>query len=332
MAVSDHALSLSAQGGDYLHKGEWLGTVTYRYLHADRLFVGSQEIAPVEAFENREIHFIDVHAAYMVTKRLSLELTFPFKHAESTSKYEHDFKNNHTMSAGGLGDIRLVGHAWLLDPEKQREKERSHQNIGLGLGVQFPTGDYKATDISYRETGPIYRPVHPALQPGTGGWGVVLELEAFREIFKNTFAYVAGSYLISPRELNGVEMTIGDLPLAQNVEDGRMQSVPDTYVGRIGLSYALWPSQGLSLSLGGRIEGIPVHDLVGGSDGYRGGGYAISIEPGLVWTKGRNTFAFSAPVAVERNRQRTVPNRRSGTHWGAAFADFLLQASYSRRF
>ena len=203
---------------------------------------------------------------------------------------------------------------------------------GFSQRFQFPTGDYKATGISYRETGPVRRPVHPSLQPGTGGWGVILELEAFRELFEKFFAYLSGSYLITPREVNGVEMTIGDLPIPDAINDGTITSVPDTYVGRAGFSYAVWPKQGLSVSLGGRVEGIPDHDLIGGSDGYRGAGYVVSIEPGLSWSRGRNTVTFSAPVALARNRQQTVPNRRAGVHYGADFSDFLIQASFSRRF
>ena len=332
MAVTDHAFSLSAQGGNYLKKGEWLGAVSYRWLHANQLFVGSDQLPLFDPLEYREFHFIDVNATYMMTKRFSLGLTLPFKHAESYMTYEHDFKNYHRMTAGGLGDVRLVGHWWLLDPAKQTESVAKYQNIGVGLGVQFPTGDYKATDIAYRDTGPVLRPVHPSLQPGTGGWGVILELDAFRELFENAFVYLSGSYLISPREVNGVEMTIGDLPIPDAINDGTITSVPDTYVGRVGFSYAIWPKQGLSLSLGARVEGIPVHDLVGGSDGYRGAGYVVSIEPGFAWSRGRNTITVSAPVAIERNRQASVPNRRAGVHYGADFSDFFIQAAYIRRF
>ncbi|MBM3839119.1 MAG: hypothetical protein FJ398_14360 [Verrucomicrobia bacterium] len=326
MAVADHALSWSAQGGDYLRRGEWLAGVGYRYQYSDHLFHGTTDLGHTDgnpSFKNRAIHFIDLHATYMATKRLSLSLTLPFKYADSTSSYEHDFVHFHTMHAGGLGDIRLAAGFWLLDPAKQREEDRKHRNISLGLGVKFPTGDYQATDTSYRGTGPIQWPVHPSLQLGTGGWGIVLQMDAFHEVFRNGFVYASGSYTIEPRNVNGVPV----------IEYPGVQSVPDSYVGTIGLSYMIWPKQGLSLSLGGRIEGLPVHDLLGGSEGYRGAGYVISIEPGLAWSRGRNTFTMSAPVALERNRQATVAERRAGWQgYAAAFADFLIQASYSRRF
>src|SRR3989442_14841687 len=173
MAVADHALSWSAQGGDYLRSGEWLAGVGYRWEHADHFFHGTADLGTVPS--SRDIHFIDLHATYMATKRLSVSLTLPFKYADSTSSYEHDGVNFHTMHADGLGDIRLVADFWLLDPAKQQKKEHNHQNISLGLGVQFPTGDYKATDISYRASGPIQWPVHPSLQPGTGGLAIILE-------------------------------------------------------------------------------------------------------------------------------------------------------------
>lgn len=102
-------------------------------------------------------------------------------------------------------------------------------------------------------------------------------------------------------------MTIGALPLPDAINDGTITSVTDTYVGRLGMSYAVWPKQGLSISLGGRVKGIPVNDLIGGSDGYRSAGYVVSIEPGLAWSRGKNTLTLTAPVAIERNRQASVP-------------------------
>src|SRR3989454_11566939 len=56
-------------------------------------------------------------------------------------------------------------------------------------------------------------------------------------------------------------------------------SVPDVYSGRVGLMYGLLPEQGLSVSLGGRIDGIPYHDLVGGGDdGFRRPGHVVFLE------------------------------------------------------
>ena len=78
---------------------------------------------------------------------------------------------------------------------------------------------------------------------------------------------------------------------------------------------------------------MPTHDLIGGSEGSRTPGYVISIEPGASLSLGKNFFNLSAPVAVERHASRAVADIRNNFPTGAgAFADFLIIASYSRRF
>jgi len=112
----------------------------------------------------------------------------------------------------------------------------------------------------------------------------------------------------------------------------RKNSVADQYLGRAGFSYGIWPQQGLSLSFGGRVDGIPTRDLVGGSEGFRRPGYAVYVEPGLQWTKGRNIFNLYTPVLMAANRQKNIYDDRYGTHGPAAFADFLIISSFSRAF
>jgi hypothetical protein len=82
----------------------------------------------------------------------------------------------------------------------------------------------------------------------------------------------------------------------------------------------------------GRIEGVPVRDIIGKSEGFRRPGYAISVEPGFLYSRGRDTWSISMPIAVERNRRRSVPDIADGRHGDAAFADDLLIIGYSRRF
>ena len=68
--------------------------------------------------------------------------------------------------------------------------------------------------------------------------------------------------------------------------------------------------------------------LIGGSEGRRRPGFAVSIEPGLVFTKNRWFASFSAPVAVYRNRERNF----AGQEGDAAFADFMTLATVGRSF
>jgi len=307
-------LSLVSEGVWYLEPNEWDAFVSYRYLHSETSFVGGDERPDLNAkLPWTTTHSIDVGATYGITKRFSATLTFPFLSLEVSSI--HQDAQRHVMSAGGLGDIRLVGNAWLLDPDKH-----GTENISLSLGVKAPTGDYRATDYYYLMDGSrVLRPLGSNGQPGDGGWGIVTEVQAFAQIFKNTFVYAAGSYVINPREQNGTETTDPVNPI--------LFSVPDQYSGRAGLQYAVWPEKGLAVSFGGRIDGVPVQDLLGGSGGLRVAGYSVAVDPGVSWTWKKNAFTISTPVAVLRHDQKSILNNGTGV-----FADYLIMASYQRRF
>jgi hypothetical protein len=107
-------------------------------------------------------------------------------------------------------------------------------------------------------------------------------------------------------------------------------SVADQYLYRLGATW--FPSEKVGLSLGGRIEGIPVHDLVGDSDGFRRPGYATSVEPGFSYTSGQHTFSLNVPIALHRNREPSVPDLEEGGGGDAAFADYVIIFGYFRRF
>ena len=112
-------------------------------------------------------------------------------------------------------------------------------------------------------------PVDQSIQFGDGGWGILLQVQAFHRLGGRAQAYLLGSYLLSPRETTRVPSPTG-VPL----------SVPDVYTARAGVAYAVWPSQGLSGSLGGRFDGIPLRDLIGGGDlGFRRPGFIFISIP-----------------------------------------------------
>ena len=325
------ALSLGVTGGSYLEAHEWEASVAYRWLHINQVFSGDQVVTGFNNTGFSESHSVAVTATYALTRRFSLSLTLPFVYGEHHWAYEHSGASGHGMTAAGLSDVTLVGNAWVLDPAKHSEG-----NIALSLGVKAPTGDDNARDISYQATGPVVRPVDQSIQPGDGGWGIVLQMQAFQKVFQNTYLYAAGFYLVNPREKNGTELV-----LSSYYGDGvfYINGVPDQYLARAGLSYTLWPEKGFSVSLGGRLEGIPVRDLVGGGDnGFRRPGYTISLEPGLNLTRGKNTFTLSAPVRLDLKTEQSVLERQlsaaTGTRipGGAAVGDFAIQASYSRKF
>jgi len=320
-------------GSGYLQAGDWQASLSYRWLHSDRHFVGDQENKTRFQIGNEVIndsHFFDLSALYAITERFNVGLTLPFVHSYRTSWYEHDNATRHGSSAGGLGDVRAGVYAWIIDPAKNPKG-----NLSVGIGPKFPTGDYRATDTFYTTNGPVIGYVDQSIQPGDGGWGFTTELFGFYSIMPKLSAYVQGSYLFNPENDNGTPTRTGR---ARGNPFEQTMSIPDQYLGRAGLSYILWEPWGVALSLGGRIEGVPVRDALGDSDGFRRPGYAISIEPGLSVMKNGWTFGVTTPVAVYRNRERSVADERftatSGVyrHGDAAFADFIVTANIAKQF
>jgi hypothetical protein len=333
------------EASPYLQPGDWLATVGFRYLHSFRDFHRSDDVpvpSPRPLYADTHVYGFIIGLAYQASERFSLSIELPVQYGNRNTYYEHDpftFKHLHRMEASGIGDLRLVGGMWLLDPKKHY-----HGNISLGLGAKFPTGDYQASDLSYRPTGPIERPVDPAIQLGNGGWGIATQIDAFQKISKNMYAYLQGTYLIEPMDTNDAEYPTGDIRIPGFGKFNKLfryQSVPDSYLGRGGVGIVLWPRYGLALTLGGRIEGLPAEDLIGSSSGAaRTTGYSVYFEPGLTVSKGRYTFTVTGPVAVHRYvgtdavieaaaKKFHIPDSDIGF---AALADYLITTSISIQF
>jgi hypothetical protein len=107
-------------------------------------------------------------------------------------------------------------------------------------------------------------------------------------------------------------------------------SVPDVYHARFGLALAVLPKQGLSASLGLRADGIPVRDLIGGSDGFRASARSVFIDPGLSLSIGQNDFTLSVPIRVhgEFYRGQPLPDGQSDR---GDLAKRLIFLGYTRR-
>lgn len=60
-------------------------------------------------------------------------------------------------------------------------------------------------------------------------------------------------------------------------------------------------------------------------------GYIISAEPSASWTRGKHTVSMSVPIAVQRNRQVSVPDMQNNHHGDASFPDYIVLLSYSQR-
>ncbi|HEU4401465.1 MAG TPA: hypothetical protein VFT43_05115, partial [Candidatus Polarisedimenticolia bacterium] len=223
----------------------------------------------------------------------------------------------------GMGDLTLVGRKWIHDPVSRPEG-----NIALGFGVKLPTGADNVVDTRERFSAGTFtlteQTVDQSIQPGDGGFGLVFDVQMYRHFGADRFAaYGSATYLANPQAVSGVETY-------RSANGEQIMSIADQYIARMGIAW--YPGRGWGLTLGGRAEGVPVHDLFGSSVGFRRPGYAISAEPGVSWSKGAHTISLQVPFAVDRARLRSVPDLNNGTHGDAAFADYLFLAGYTRRF
>ncbi|MES2731767.1 MAG: transporter [Bacteroidota bacterium] len=317
----------SANGSGALEANQWQFSASYRYFRSHRHFVGTEE-QTIRREKGTEVvnmsNSLDLALTYSVTNRLIVGITIPLSYTDRTSLYEHlgnDTKPNplglrFNTNSQGLGDIRLSANYWMLNPESHKDG-----NISLGAGVKAPTGNYDVQGDFQKATGVVHKTVDQSLQLGDGGWGITLEMQAYKKLFNRAFAYTNAFYLINPRVM---------------VPNGT-RSTPDQFSARAGVTYTVLPTQGIALGLGGRIEGLPSQDLIGSSEGGRRPGYIISIEPSISYTKGKDFFSLNVPVALVRDRTQNYSDKLNSTpekkvQGDAAFADFLVSISYSHRF
>jgi hypothetical protein len=320
--------------------GQFETTMSYRYLNSDRHFVGSDE-QEERGREGSEVvnhsSFIDAAITYSFSERYSATLTLPFAtHDRSQVVRRNDaartILQRFSTQNSGLADVRLMGNGWLFEPATHRDG-----NVLLGVGLDVPTGKEDATDTfetynaaTQRIVG-VRRTVDQSIQLGDGGWALLLDVYGYRRVMPRVSLFAGASYAVTPEETNGVR-TFRSNPFEA------VMSITDSYTARAGAEFLVWPKYSVMFSLGTRIEGVPVHDLVGGSEGFRRPGYAVSIEPGVSARFGATAVSLYAPQAIYRNRERSVADREQTDatgvfqHGDAAFADGLVMLSVSRVF
>ncbi|HEY0899509.1 MAG TPA: hypothetical protein VGD90_09245 [Sphingobacteriaceae bacterium] len=331
VCTMDHPMEDSTAQG-------WQLNTSYRYFRSFRHFRGNEE-QKERLVQNTEVinwqNTLDLSLIRQLNNRWSVSVGLPMIVNKRSSLYEHGRTERHNSNSNGIGDIRVTANRWMVDPSKA-----SKGNFQLGLGVKAPTGKAGATDVFYNvgENGSTQvRPVDQSIQLGDGGWGAITELAGYYSLNQRLSAYTNLYYLINPREQNGIR-TFRET-LSARLANEAIMSVPDQYMARLGVSYAFENKlQPLSLSAGGRIEGIPVYDLIGGSDGFRRPGYVVSAEPALSYKFKRLNFFAAVPVALYRDRTQSVTDKQNslttGTHvqGDAAFADYSVNLGFVVKF
>jgi hypothetical protein len=323
------------RGGPFSAK-HWVVDLGWRHQYSHRHFVGTTEQKQREALGTEvvnSINLLDVAVTYGFSPRWSMTVSLPILNA--TRIYDHQLFQtllhvpgapDQVSNSNGIGDIGVSAQFWLLRPPP----ERGH-DVALSFGVVFPTGNSSATDTVETVNGPQKVYVDQSIQPGLGGYGISLGTQAYQRV-KRSVMYISGSYVLTPQEMTSTpNASLAGVKFPPNPLTAFM-SIPDQYLVDGGIAHPFPKIRGLAVKGGLRYEGLKVKDLIGGSLGFRRPGYALSVEPGFQYERSKNIFTFNLPVAVQRNRKRSVPDQMQGRAGDAAFADYMLLFGYSRHF
>ncbi|MEO8663513.1 MAG: hypothetical protein ABI693_33970 [Bryobacteraceae bacterium] len=301
----------------------WVIGVGYRYQPSSRPFIGTVEQSPPSGANAARLqnvfHLWDISVERQLTRRFSATASLPIQLARRDQPYVP----SGTFRVNSIGDMTVGGRAWLFRPPTE-----GGGNVAVGMSLKLPTGKYNATGVGSDARGQaIATAVDQSIQAGDGTVGFAVEAQAYHPLWFRSMAYFSGSYLVTPADTNGVSS--GRRRFRETVN-----SVPDQYLARGGISHSVPGVAGLVATLGGRWEGVPVRDLIGKSNGFRRPGYAISVDPGLLYARWGYIFSCNVPWAIERNLRRSVPEIANGFRNGdaASFADYLVILGLSRRF
>jgi hypothetical protein len=350
-----------------LSKGDFQVGTNYRYFHSWRHFVGKEEQPQRQTTGgglgsdgkdrgnavNIYSHAIDLNLSYGLTNRIQLYVSIPYVHNErsqvlrQTAPVKDTFR--YSVFAKGLGDVRLGANYWIFDPVQAHKG-----NLNVGIGIKLPTGGHSEVDQAPQSNGTFrYSVMDQAIQPGDGGLGISLELQGFKQVYRGIYAFANGYYLFNPKESNG---TFKSAPTVVKDKDGNVlgtlngynvYACPDQYFGRAGLMTSVLKSKNLTLSLAGRVEGIPAYDAFGGQEAYRRPGYVVAIESGVSYRTGQHSFSLFVPYNIIRDRIQSaadIANQRLQNsaitdkaqivhvQGDAAFADYSISLGYSFRF
>jgi len=277
-------------------------TIGYRHQFSFRRFVG-----PTEQVYRRQqgtevmnkINLENSNVTYQATPRFSFSASVPLLLASRRSN-----NSPYTTATQGIGDSILTAQGWLWNPRVMNRVDSFN-----GKGPQDVVLDY-------------------SIQPGSGGYGIVFQWQAFKNLPNATQLYFNGTYIATPQNTNGVlrSATAASNPLTA------YNSISDQYLLEAGVAHALKRVPGLTLTFGPRWEGVPAGDLIGDSLGFRRPGFAVSLMPGMQYSHGKSLFTAGVGKAIYRDRTRSVPDKMTGGHGDAAFADYIWLASYSVRF
>ena len=308
----------SDRGGDVASK--WYHNLTldigYRVFNSNKYFVGSKEIFRPTAVENHQ-NIFDIGLDYRISHRWSLIADVPVFNGTRNQIYPP----KGIFQVSGIGDVTVGAQAWLFRPPTE-----NGGNVAVNAQIKLPTGINNATGSGLYKGRIVKATADQSMQPGDGTWAFSVGTQAYKRLWHTASAYGQGNYLFSPVNTTNVA-TFRSQP-----GQGFM-SATDQFLFRGGMSQSVPKVRGLAMSLGLRGEGVPVRDLMGGSDGFRRPGFILSLDPGVMFNYKHDTLSVNGPWALYRDRPPSVPEIHNHTVNGDAFfADYTVVVGLSHHF
>jgi hypothetical protein len=329
LARSPEQSGLPTGQGGVLEPGHFQVTVGERHQFSYQHYVGDvyQEYRAqaMTQVENR-INIVTVNLTYQVTPRFSVEVDAPFLFATRKSQ-----SSPIKYAATGVGDTILGANAWIWNPETVHRG-----NVSLGLGVLTPSGNDDVQNTTNTNTTgvgaatEVTLPVDYSIQPGSGGWGLVMQWMGYTRIGHGLTLYGDGDYIATQGGTDGVQR-VATLSTTQPLNN--YNSIADQYLVEAGVQFPIEQVRGLAVTFGPRWEGVPAYNLFPNSNaGFRRPGYAVSLGPAVQYSHGSNILTAGVDKAVHRDRTGSYPDSVYNTHGDAAFAQYVWLASITRRF
>jgi hypothetical protein len=345
--IRNNAPVFGANASPYQVPGVWQLNLSSRNLISNDHYNGKVEQHERQERENyitNRQNLFDVGLTRILTKRVSVSLGVPFVYSawafRDPASPRPGPRIENPQWGRGLGDITLTSRAWIFNPDAHAD-----WNVAAGGGLKFPTGNsaYQDTFVVVRgalpgiQGNPVpgfvrreeKQHVDQSVQPGDGGWGFVMEAQAFWRV-KHAFLFASGSYLANPQDTNDTPSILAILGVAAAPGTPNagldVNSVADQYLARAGGTVHVW--KGFSASLAWRMEGLKRYDLFGESHGWRRPGTAMFVEPGVSFTHRQHTVSFNVPLGYYYNRHRNPYTNNPGD---ATFPRHIFLSSYSLR-
>ena len=322
------APGLGAVSGPYIHKGEFQVNAGISRFETDDEIRGVDhrvDLYKTNSQVNEGGVTLDVQGSYGLSRQFSVSVDVPvvlYSHwSTKLAGVRYD------QPAHGIADAVFSGTFWLWNCERYPEK-----NVSFTMGIRAPTGnsDYKVLYPNNLGQDFKMRPVFPGIQPGSGAWGWRIGVDGFQRIKRFT-VFGTGIYTFSLRDQNNtyaLGVTLNPAGVTATAPRLRFISTPDSYLFNIGTATSIPKVSRVTAFVQGRIAGVPVHNVLTRTIGFRQPGYYVTVEPGLAFSTKWANYTVSSPIRVTA---ATRPNF-TGAPVSSDFTHYSIVGSISFRF